>query len=52
MSLAKTNLADELELPVHMHVHETLHEVEQAQEQSGMRPLQRLHDLACSIRHS
>ncbi|MCK9394416.1 MAG: TRZ/ATZ family hydrolase [Methylobacter sp.] len=37
--------SDELELPVHMHVHETLHEVEQEQEKTGMRPLQRLHDL-------
>ena len=36
-------IADELELPIHMHVHETLHEVEQ--DQSGQRPLQRLHDL-------
>jgi 5-methylthioadenosine/S-adenosylhomocysteine deaminase len=38
-------LADELELPIHMHVHETLHEVEQAQAQTGQRPLQRLHEL-------
>ena len=37
--------SDELELPIHMHVHETLHEVEQEQEKTGMRPLQRLHDL-------
>ncbi|MGZ4990650.1 MAG: TRZ/ATZ family hydrolase, partial [Methylobacter sp.] len=36
-------IADELELPIHIHVHETLHEVEQ--DQSGLRPLQRLHDL-------
>jgi 5-methylthioadenosine/S-adenosylhomocysteine deaminase len=36
---------DELELPIHMHVHETLHEVELAQEKTGQRPLQRLHDL-------
>jgi len=36
---------DELELPIHMHVHETLHEVEQEQEKTGHRPLQRLHDL-------
>ncbi|MGZ5058462.1 MAG: TRZ/ATZ family hydrolase [Methylobacter sp.] len=36
-------IADELELPIHIHVHETLHEVEQ--DQSGQRPLQRLHDL-------
>ncbi len=38
-------LADELELPIHMHVHETLHEVEQAQAQTGLRPLQRLQEL-------
>lgn len=38
-------LADELELPVHIHVHETLHEVEQAMVQTGQRPLQRLHEL-------
>jgi 5-methylthioadenosine/S-adenosylhomocysteine deaminase len=38
-------LADELELPIHMHVHETLHEVEQAQVQTGQRPLQRLQEL-------
>ena len=37
--------ADELERPIHIHVHETLHEVEQAQQQSGKRPLQRLHEL-------
>jgi 5-methylthioadenosine/S-adenosylhomocysteine deaminase len=38
-------LADELELPIHIHVHETLHEVEQAQAQTGQRPLQRLNKL-------
>lgn len=38
-------LADELELPVHIHVHETLHEVEQAQAETGQRPLQRLRAL-------
>jgi 5-methylthioadenosine/S-adenosylhomocysteine deaminase len=38
-------LADELELPVHIHVHETLHEVEQAQAETGQRPLQRLQGL-------
>jgi 5-methylthioadenosine/S-adenosylhomocysteine deaminase len=37
--------ADELDVPIHMHVHETLHEVEQAQQSSGQRPLQRLHEL-------
>ncbi len=38
-------LADELELPIHMHIHETRYEVEQAQAQTGQRPLQRLHEL-------
>ena len=38
-------LADELELPIHIHVHETLHEVEQAKAQTGLRPLQRLENL-------
>ncbi|MGR9073641.1 MAG: TRZ/ATZ family hydrolase [Gammaproteobacteria bacterium] len=37
--------ADELELPIHMHVHEILHEVEKALEQTGKRPLQRLNEL-------
>lgn len=31
--------------PIHIHVHETLHEVEQAQAENGQRPLQRLHGL-------
>ncbi len=38
-------LADELEVPITMHVHETLHEVEQAQADKGQRPLQRLYNL-------
>ncbi len=38
-------LADKLELPIHIHLHETLHEVEQAQSNSGQRPLQRLQKL-------
>ncbi len=38
-------LADELELPIHIHVHETLHEIEQSQALTGQRPLQRLHEL-------
>ena len=37
-------LAGELDAPVHMHVHETAFEVEDAQRQSGARPLQRLHE--------
>jgi 5-methylthioadenosine/S-adenosylhomocysteine deaminase len=35
-------LAEELDLPVHMHVHETAQEVEQSLRQHGMRPLERL----------
>ncbi len=38
-------LADELELPIHIHVHETLHEVEDALAQTGKRPLQRMQEL-------
>lgn len=38
-------LADELDIPVHMHVHETAHEVEQAMAQQGRRPLARLQEL-------
>jgi len=39
------SLSDELDKPIHIHVHETQHEVEQALNESGMRPLQRLHGL-------
>ena len=35
-------LADELELPIQMHIHETAGEVETAQAEQGQRPLQRL----------
>lgn len=38
-------LADELDLPVQMHVHETAAEIEQSLKQHGRRPLTRLHDL-------
>ena len=38
-------LADEMDLPVHIHVHETAHEVEDAVAQTGQRPLARLHEL-------
>jgi 5-methylthioadenosine/S-adenosylhomocysteine deaminase len=37
--------ASELDLPVHMHVHETLAEIEQSLKDHGVRPLQRLADL-------
>jgi 5-methylthioadenosine/S-adenosylhomocysteine deaminase len=38
-------LAEELDLPVHMHVHETAYEVEQAVTNLGQRPIKRLYDL-------
>ncbi|MCZ6804757.1 MAG: TRZ/ATZ family hydrolase [Proteobacteria bacterium] len=38
-------LAEELDIPIHMHIHETAFEVEQSIEQHGKRPLQRLSDL-------
>ena len=37
--------ASELDLPVHMHVHETVAEIEQSLKEHGVRPLQRLADL-------
>jgi 5-methylthioadenosine/S-adenosylhomocysteine deaminase len=38
-------LANELDLGIHMHVHETAEEVDKAVELTGRRPLARLHDL-------
>ena len=38
-------LNDELNLPLHMHVHETAHEVEEAARTTGQRPLARLDTL-------
>lgn len=38
-------LADELDVPIHIHVHETAAEVEQAVREHGARPLQRLEQL-------
>ncbi len=38
-------LADELDVPIHMHVHETASEVAQAHSQHGHRPLARLQQL-------
>lgn len=37
--------AEELDIPVHMHVHETAFEVGQAEQQTGKRPLARLQEL-------
>ena len=38
-------LAEELDIPVHMHIHETADEVKQSVEQHGQRTIQRLHEL-------
>jgi len=38
-------LAEELDLPVHVHLHETTHEVEESLAQHGRRPLARLESL-------
>ncbi len=38
-------LADELDVPIHMHIHETAQEVSDALAQDGRRPLQRLAEL-------
>lgn len=38
-------LADEMDLPIHIHVHETAYEIEQSLKQYGKRPLERLNDL-------
>jgi len=38
-------LAEELDLPVHIHVHETAHEVDESVERHGVRPLDRLERL-------
>ncbi|MGD8408202.1 MAG: TRZ/ATZ family hydrolase [Thiohalophilus sp.] len=37
--------AEELDIPIHMHVHETAHEVQESFDKTGKRPLQRLADL-------
>jgi len=38
-------LADQLDVPVHIHVHETAQEVEESKQQHGLRPLARLQAL-------
>jgi 5-methylthioadenosine/S-adenosylhomocysteine deaminase len=38
-------LADEMELPIHMHVHEIRHEVDEHKKKTGQSPLQRLDQL-------
>jgi 5-methylthioadenosine/S-adenosylhomocysteine deaminase len=37
--------ADEMNLTVHMHLHETAHEVDEQKSKTGQTPLQRLHEL-------
>jgi len=45
-SLKRINtLAEELDIPIHMHVHETWDEIEKSMEQHSKRPLQRLEEL-------
>jgi 5-methylthioadenosine/S-adenosylhomocysteine deaminase len=38
-------LSDQLDIPVHLHLHETAHEVDEAKAKSGLRPFQRLQKL-------
>jgi 5-methylthioadenosine/S-adenosylhomocysteine deaminase len=38
-------LAEELDIPIHIHLHETEHEIAESQQKFGMRPMQRLADL-------
>ncbi|GFZ96031.1 TRZ/ATZ family hydrolase [Dyella caseinilytica] len=38
-------LSDQLDIPVHLHLHETAHEVEDERKKSGLRPFQRLQKL-------
>jgi 5-methylthioadenosine/S-adenosylhomocysteine deaminase len=38
-------LSDELDCPVHIHLHETAHEIEQSMARFGMRPIERLDQL-------
>ncbi len=38
-------LADQLDIPVHLHMHETAHEVAEEKRKSGLRPFQRLQQL-------
>ena len=38
-------IADQLDLPIHIHLHETLDEISHSQKEHGVRPLARLHRL-------
>jgi len=44
-------LAEEMDIPIHMHVHETAAEVQQSMEQHSVRPLQRLEGLGLVTPH-
>lgn len=45
-SLQRVNiLAEELDIPIHIHLHETADEIKQSVAQYGRRPIQRLHEL-------
>jgi 5-methylthioadenosine/S-adenosylhomocysteine deaminase len=44
-------LAEQLDLPIHMHIHETRDEIEQSVQQHGMRPLERLRRLGLVSPH-
>ena len=37
--------AEEMDIPIHMHLHETAHEVQEAESSNGQRPLARLEEL-------
>lgn len=37
--------SEEMDIPIHMHIHETAHEVQEAENNSGRRPLARLEEL-------
>ena len=37
--------SDQLDIPVHLHLHETAHEIEEEKKKSGLRPFQRLQQL-------
>lgn len=38
-------MSDQLDIPVHLHTHETAHEIEEEKKKSGLRPFQRLQRL-------
>ncbi|TAM58737.1 MAG: TRZ/ATZ family hydrolase [Rhodanobacter sp.] len=38
-------LSDQLDIPVHLHTHETAHEIDEEKKKSGLRPFQRLQQL-------